>query len=61
MEKLTEKVDPDKTNLNSRFMYCCRNCNNVEYKPESLPNEKCPICEHRYDLPTKMPQIQQNI
>ena len=53
MKKLTEKVDVE-NNSNSRFMYCCRNCNNTEYDVNYLEKKKCRICNHYYDVPVRL-------
>jgi len=60
MEKLTERVDP-KNDLNPKWMYCCRNCNNTEYDVNYLENKKCKICDHRYYLPTRLIDSQQSL
>jgi len=59
MEKLIDKIELDKINLNIKWMYCCRNCNNTEYDINYLENKKCPICNHRYDVPISEESKQQ--
>lgn len=54
MEKITERVDPNKIYLNPRWMYYCRNRNNVEKGIYYIENKKCSICDHRYDVPTRL-------
>ena len=53
MEKLTERVDSE-NNSNPKWIYCCRNCNNTEKNIYYQENKKCPICNHRYDIPTRL-------